>query len=159
MPDIRLKNDNYEFLYRTSVILFNKDETKVLLFNSSRRDFYMLPGGKIAQKENSLEAIKRELKEETGYINIDYSFLGISEEFANVDNKFYQQLSLIYKGILNENIEKEEFKGLEGDWCNFKWVDIDKIDDYKISPKNIKNYIKNPNKIYHNIENLDNEKA
>ena len=117
----------------------------------------MLPGGKIAQKENSLEAIKRELKEETGYIDIDYSFLGVSEEFANDDNTFYQQLSLIYKGILNENIEKEEFKGLEGDWCNFKWVDVDKIDDYKISPKNIKNYIKNPNKIYHNIENLDNE--
>ena len=47
-------------------IIYNKDKSKILLFNSEGRDFYMLPGGKIQELETSQEAIKREIKEETG---------------------------------------------------------------------------------------------
>ncbi len=154
MADIKYIEKDYQFLYRTSAVIFNNDRTKVLLFNVEGRSFYMLPGGKVNQKEESIDAIKREIKEELGYENIEFSFLAISEEFV-IDKGFYnQQINLVYQGMLNEPIEKFKFKGLEGDWINFEWIDISNIDNYEIYPNGIKEAIKNTNKIYHYIENL-----
>lgn len=114
----------------------------------------MIPGGKVNQKEESIEAIKRKIKEELGYTNIDFSFLAISEEFV-FDKGFYnQQINLIYKGILKNDIKETKFKGLEGDWINFEWIDISNIDNYEIYPNQIKEAIKISNKIYHYVENL-----
>ena len=152
--DIKYINNDFQFLYRVSCVLFNKDKTKVLLFKCEGRDFYMLPRGKIAQKEESLQAIKREIEEELGYKNIKYSFLAISEEFAEAKGYYNQQINLIYQGIFEGNINNTNFKGLEGDWINFEWIDVAKIDNYKIVPKQIKEAIINPNKIYHFVENL-----
>ena len=45
--DVRYTNDNYQFLLRVSTLIFNEDESKVLLFNVTGRSFYMLPGGKL----------------------------------------------------------------------------------------------------------------
>ena len=152
--DIKYVEKDYQFLYRTSAVIFNDDKTKVLLFNVEGRKIYMLPGGKVNQKEESIDAIKREVKEELGYEKIDFSFLAVSEEFV-VDKGFYnQQINLIYQGILNDRIKELKFKGLEGDWINFEWVDISNIDNYEIYPKAIKEAIKSPNKIYHYTENL-----
>jgi len=78
--DITYKNNNFQFLLRTSAVILNKNKNKVLLFNVEGRDFYLLPGGKISEKETSIEAIKREIKEELGYENLDLSLLAISEE-------------------------------------------------------------------------------
>ena len=152
--DIRYTYNDFQFLCRVSSVIFNRDKSKILLFNVEGRKIYMLPGGKINQKEESVDAIKREIKEELGYEDIDYSFLAISEEFV-VDKGFYnQQINLIYQGIYNGDIDEIKFKGLEGDWINFEWVDINNIDNYEIYPKGIKNAIKKPDEIYHFVENL-----
>lgn len=114
----------------------------------------MISGGKVNKKEESINAIKREIKEELCYTNMDFSFLAISEEFV-FDKGFYnQQINLIYKGILKDEIKEPKFKGLEGNWINFEWIDIANIDNYEIYPNQIKEAIKNPNKIYHYVENL-----
>ena len=60
--DIRYTNDDFQFLLRVSTLIFNKNESKVLLFNVGGRKFYMLPGGKINELEESIDAIKREVK-------------------------------------------------------------------------------------------------
>ncbi len=152
--DIKFINNDFQFLYRVSCVIFNKDKTKVLLFNCEGRDFYLLPGGKVSEKEESLPALKREIKEELGYDDLDYSFLAVSEEFV-VDKGYYnQQINLIYQGIFNGDIDNIRFKGLEGDWINFEWIDVDKISDCNIFPSKVKEAIINPNQIYHFIENL-----
>lgn len=152
--DINYGNQDYQFLCRTSAVIFNSDMTKVLLFNVEGRKFYLLPGGKMAQREESIDAIKREVKEELGYENIDFSFLAVSEQFVVDKGKFNQQINLIYKGVFKEEIKKLEFKGLEGDWINFCWVPVSDIDNYEVYPKMIKEAIKNPDKIYHYVDNL-----
>lgn len=152
--DIRYINNDFQFLLRVSTLIFNKDETKVLLFNVEGREFYMLPGGKINELEESIDAVKREVKEELGWNNISYKFLGISEEFVTDKGYNNHQINLIYKGIYNENIIEESFKGLEGDWINFKWIDVKDIDNYEIYPKIVKNMILDTNEIYHSIDNL-----
>lgn len=112
--DVRYAKDNYQFFLRVSCLIFNKDESKVCLFNVEGRDFFMLPGGKIGELEESIDAIKREIKEELGWDNLEYSFLGISEEFVNDKGYNNHQINLIYKGIYDDEIIENEFKGLEG---------------------------------------------
>lgn len=152
--DVRYVDGDFQFLYRVSCLIFNKDKTKVLLFNCEGRKIYLLPGGKVSQKEKSLEALKREIKEELGYDNIEYKFLGVSEEFVKDKGFYNQQIDLIYQGIYKDDILENNFKGLEGDWINFEWIDINKLDNYDIHPQSIKQAIKNPDKIYHFVDDL-----
>ena len=114
----------------------------------------MLPGGKISELEESVDAAKREVKEELGWENLEYKFLGISEEFVTDKGYNNQQINLIYKGIYNNDIDEIDFKGLEGNWINFKWIDIKDINDYKIYPNMVKEMAKDSNKIYHSVDNL-----
>ena len=143
------------FCYFRSKIITTKNRSNIII-NRENSLFVIniTTFGKVNQKEESIDAVKREIKEELGYENIEFSFLAISEEFV-IDKGFYnQQINLVYQGMLNEPIEKFKFKGLEGDWINFEWIDISNIDNYEIYPNGIKEAIKNTNKIYHYIENL-----
>ena len=78
--DIKYKNNKFQFIYRTSAIIYNSDKSKILLFYGDDRDYYMLPGGKVQELEQSENAIKREIKEELGYDNLEYNLIGVSEE-------------------------------------------------------------------------------
>lgn len=80
--DIKYVNNDFQFIYRMSSIIYNNDKTKILLFYGDDRDFYMLPGGKVHELEDSLSAIRREIEEELGYNNLNFKLISISEEFA-----------------------------------------------------------------------------
>lgn len=153
--DIKIINDKERFLYRVSIVIYNKELNKVLLFNVENRDYYLLTGGKVKFGETTEEAIKREVKEELGYEINNLSLIAVSEEFA--DNKGYHnhQLNLIYQGVYEGAIKKDSFHGLDGDWANYKWVDLNEIDKYHIFPNGIKKAIKENNKIYHFIAKKD----
>lgn len=151
--DIKFKNGNYQFLLRSSAIIFNKDKTKILLFKGENREFYMLPGGKVMQNETSEDAIIREIKEEIGFNNIKFKLSAIGEEFI-VDRGYNnQQIEFIYNGIYNDVIKEIKFKGLESNWLNFEWIDINNINSYNIQPTYIKNIIMEPQKLHHFIDN------
>ena len=107
--DITYKKGDYQFILRTSIIIFNKDMNKILLFQVKDKNFYMLIGGKINELETSIDAIKREIKEE---INIDVSnleFICLSEEFVNAKGFNNHQINVIYKGIYNNEIRENKF--------------------------------------------------
>ena len=152
--DIRYTNNDFQFLLRVSVLIFNKTLDKVLLFNVEGRRFYMLTGGKVSEYEESLDAVKRELEEELGWKDLELSFLAVDEELVNDKGYNNQQINLIYKGIYKEEIKEEEFKGLEGNWINFKWIPINELDKYEIYPKEVKEMALNSDKIYHFVNNL-----
>lgn len=156
--DIRYINNNFQFLYRASSVILNRDKTKILLFNVIGKNIYLLPGGKVHEKETSLEAIKREINEELGYTNLDFTFLALSEEF--IKNKTNNhQINIIYRTIIPSPIQKETFNGKEGDWCTFKWVDIKDLNNYNLYPQDIKKILSNLtnlNKVYHFISKPNN---
>lgn len=152
--NLDFKREDFRFNARTSAVIYNKDLTKVLLFNVEGRDFYMLPGGRINELEESNAAIKREIKEEIGFDNIEYSFIALSEEFVNDKGFNNHQINIIYKGIYNGEINENKFKGLEGDWINFEWVLISDLDNYKIIPSDIINLIKGDNSSNHFVNNF-----
>lgn len=143
MKDIRYKENNYQFHYRTSAIIYNKDKTKILLFKSSNRDFYMLPGGKVNELESSEDALKREVQEETGLEISIIDFKCFSECVVTDKEMTYQQVEAIYEASYNDKINNDEFNGLEGNWILFKWFNINDLDNVLIEPKEIKDILKN----------------
>lgn len=155
IKDIKYNDDKFFFLYRVSAVIFNKEKTKILLFYGNDMDYYMLPGGKVRQMEKSQEAIKRESSEEIGFNNLNFELLGISEEIINEKEQNIHQITLTYKCIYEGDILQDTFKSIETDWINFKWVNIEELDKYKIHPSNIKSMIKNNNSISHLIEIID----
>ena len=152
MRDIKYDRDNFSFAYRASAIIYNKDKTKILLFYGNDMDYYMLPGGKVHQLEKSEDAIKREIIEELGFNNLKFDLVGISEEIVKDKKNDIHQITLTYKCIYKDEISKEQFKSIESDWINFKWVDINELDNYKIHPSNVKELIKNSDSINHLVE-------
>ena len=152
--NVDFKRNDFRFNARASAVIYNKDLSKVLLFIIEGKDFYMLSGGRIEELEESINTIKREIKEELGWDNIVFKFLALSEEFINDIGYNNHQLNIIYKGIYNEEIKDTKFKGLEGDWLTFEWVDVKNIDTYNIFPNDIKNIIKKENASKHIVTNL-----
>ena len=74
--------DNYRFNARASAIILNEKQDKILLFKvEDGRDYFLLPSGRIELYEDSLTAIKREVKEELGY-EIDFTLCSIQENFV-----------------------------------------------------------------------------
>ena len=145
-------DDEYRFNARSCAIIYNKDKTKVLLFKADEaRNFYMLPGGRIQHFEDSKTAIIREMQEELGW-NLNYDFCAIQENFLEVKSQKITQYSFCYKAIYSEEITKETFACLDNDYQHFYWVDIDKLDNYKILPNSNKDLILENTNLFHIIE-------
>jgi len=149
--NIDFKKDKFRFTTRASAIIYNKDKTKILLFKvEDGRDFFMLPGGRIEFDEDSLSAVKREIKEEIGF-DIDFEFCSIRENFAIKDEFKVTQYDFCYKGIYKENIKKEKFICNDNDYQTFYWVNVSEINNYKLFPKSTYKLIKS-DKVEHFIE-------
>lgn len=157
MEDIKYQNNSFKFAYRVSAIIYNFDKTKILLFTGNDSGYYMLPGGKVKELEESIEAIKREILEETGFENLEFELTGISEEIIKNDKDNIQQITFTYATTYSKKIDNEEFKSIESDWINFKWVKIADLSKYKIHPNCVVNMLDGDNikKITHIVENKD----
>lgn len=141
MNDIKYDKDNFTFAYRVSAIIYNSDKTKILLFRGNDSNFYMLPGGKVHELEKSEDAIKREIKEEIGFEDLEFEMAGVSEEI--VKEKNIHQITFTYKTTYKNEIKEEKFKSIETNWINFEWVDINELEKNEIHPSNIIKFIEN----------------
>lgn len=143
--------DNTRFNARSSAIIYNKDKTKVLLFKIVDRDYFMLPGGRIEIYEDSLNAIKREVLEETGF-DLEFELCSIQENFLEKDNKKIMQYCFCYKAIYNEDITQEKFICKDNKGQMFYWVNINDLQNYKLLPNSTYELINNSENIKHIIE-------
>lgn len=151
--NITLIENNNKFIYRVSAILLNNDLRKILLVKEKDSDLYLLPGGEVKMLEASNKAIEEKIKEETGFDNIYFRPLGISEEFVKANGYNNHCLNVIYKGTYTKNIQENEFLGLNKE-RSYEWVEISNLDNYNVFPENTKKMVKKLNINYHNIENL-----
>ena len=94
--------------------------------------------------------IKREVKEELGF-DIDFDFCSIQENFLEKNNKKITQYCFCYKGSFDGEIKNNSFACLDNPNQYFCWIDLEKIDDYKIFPKSTYQLI-NSTGIKHIIE-------
>lgn len=119
--------------------------------------FYLLPGGGQEPSENLHEALKRECMEEiSARIEIKdilfvRDYIGKNHEFAEWDADMHQVEYMFECSILNE----EELKNgsiPDGAQVGFEWLDINILNNYRIYPSLLKEYLgekgKTVDKIY-----------
>ena len=134
--DICFKGDNYTFNFRVAALI--KNGNKILVEKNNAVDYYGLVGGRCKLGEDSIEALKREIKEETGE---DVSFIrsvGMLENFfiSRYTNSPYHEILIIHElEFINKEIyQQTEIINLEEKYnAKFYWREISSLE--KCKPK------------------------
>lgn len=92
--------ENYRQRFGARGIVIREDG-KIAVFNKSLKNEYKLPGGGIDEGEETSEAFKREVFEETGCKIEIIDFLGTIEEIKTQDS--FKQRSYVYVGKVIKN--------------------------------------------------------
>jgi len=141
------KADNKIYNLRSSGVLILND--KILIQRGVEDTEYALPGGQLKFGETGAETVIREFKEEMGVNVFVDKFLWIEEAFWKWNNSdchticFYYLLKMenpdeiLSKGSIFKSEETDESRLI------FKWIDLEKIDNYKIYPIFLKDEIYN----------------
>lgn len=144
---IKMKTDNLNFKFRVSGIVIK--ENKVLFVDMDNSGFLCLPGGYVELGETTEKACLRELNEEVGGKFKVEKYCGVIENFfKNKFNKYMHEISFYYMLTAIDDLDTKDFIIMENDKGNtvkldFKWIEIDKIDDYDIRPSFLKTILKN----------------
>lgn len=111
------KTENVEL----TVLCLIQDGSRVLLQNRVKEDWkgYTLPGGHVEPGESFVDAVKREMKEETGLDIINPKLVGIKQ--FPIQNGRY--IVLLFKA--------EEFTGsiISSDEGTVEWIETDKLSE------------------------------
>lgn len=152
---------------RTGVYgLIYSEEKGYLLQFFRARNYYWLPGGGIESGESEIECLTRELREETGYIDIEITSK-IGEPFYDYvakDGNTGRNKSVVYSVKLNSETreeitltEGEKNDGLELVWVKFNELH-ETLDNGEVSRSNFLQYIfdKQPDTIFTDVGALVN---
>lgn len=138
--DICINNENAKFNFRVAAIFRYKN--KVLIQKSEKDNFYGLIGGRVKLDEKTIEALKREIKEEVDFDvkEENCKLLRVCENFFSYNFKKFHELLFIYCVEIEdeENIEKQDFVCFDKTTTKMCWFKQEKIQDIDIRPKEIK---------------------
>ena len=107
-----------------TVLCLIQDGEKILLQNRVKKDWkgYTLPGGHVEARESFVDAVKREMKEETGLNIQNPKLVGIKQfPFKNEEGVDCRYIVLLFKA--------EEFKGevVSSSEGEMTWVRYDQL--------------------------------
>ena len=115
-----------------TVLCLIQDGKKILLQNRVKKDWkgYTLPGGHVEAGESFVDAVKREMKEETGLNIQNPKLVGIKQfPFKNEDNVNCRYIVLLFK---TEEFSGEVVSSSEGEmtWVRYDQLSsLDTVDD------------------------------
>lgn len=142
--DLTLDVEDYKLNIRAGGVIIHNN--KVLAHRNINKDHYCLPGGRIEIGESSEQTIKREMQEELGR-NIEINgYIATIENFFEMEKKKYHEIYFLHR----IEFEKEEDKkidytmhNVEGkEYLQYEWLDLEKIEEYNILPKCLKEVLK-----------------
>lgn len=153
MNDLSIIIDGVKFNFRVGLLV--KMKKQVLVECNQDYDFVVLPGGRVKTLESSEDALIREINEEMKIDLTKYNleFIGIDENFFELDNIKYHELYFIYKIEIDENNEdfKDGMINYDSKVNYYKWVDILDLKEVNLFPKSLINII-DSNGIHHSIQ-------
>lgn len=153
MSDLSIIIDGVKFNFRVGLLV--KMKKQVLVECNQDYDFVVLPGGRVKTLESSEDALIREINEEMKIDLTKYNleFIGIDENFFELDNIKYHELYFIYKIEIDENNEdfKDGMINYDSKVNYYNWVDILDLKEVNLFPKSLINII-DSNGIHHSIQ-------
>ena len=107
-----------------TVLCLIQDGKRILLQNRVKEDWkgYTFPGGHVESGESFVDAVKREMKEETGLDIINPGLVGIKQ--FPIENGRY--IVLLFKAV--------EFSGnvVSSDEGEMEWIDMEKLSEVNV---------------------------
>lgn len=142
--DITIDVDDYKLNVRAAGIMIHNG--KVLVHRKVNSDYYALIGGRVEIGESSEDTIKREIKEELGKDIKITEYISTIENFFEIKCSKYHEIMFVY-GIefINEEDKKIDYvmKNIEGkDYLQYEWIELDRIEEYTLLPKVLKEVLK-----------------
>jgi len=133
--DIHFELENSVFNYRVASIIRNND--KILVSKNSDKAYLSLIGGRAKIGESSIEAILREVYEETSFKAKHIKSLGMIENFyiSRYSDKPYHEILIIHELEFNDKsiYEQKEITNLE-DGGTFIWKSIKELKEENFKP-------------------------
>ena len=142
--DITIDVDDYKLNVRAAGVMIHNG--KVLVHKNVNSDYYALIGGRVEIGESSEDTIKREIKEELGKDIKITEYISTIENFFEIKGSKYHEIMFVY-GIefINEEDKKIDYvmKNIEGkDYLQYEWIELDRIEEYTLLPKVLKELLK-----------------
>ena len=136
MKDLSVMIDNVKFNYRAGLLI--EKGNKVLVECNPAIDFVTLPGGRVQTLESSMDALKREIKEEMN-IELDSERIkmrALIENFFEMDEKKYHELYFLYKlKVTSKDTEfKKDMKNIDSKASYYKWVEKEDLEKENLLP-------------------------
>lgn len=154
--DITIDVEDYRLNVRTACII--KHNNKILVHKNEDKDHFCLIGGRVELGENSADTIKREVKEEIGKDIEIKKYIATVENFFKYEGLKYHEYMFIYEVEFIDEKDKyieETLENIEGkENLKYYWLELDKINNYEIKPKIIKDILKQGEYPIHKI-NID----
>lgn len=153
MSDLSIIIDGIKFNVRVGLLI--KRRSDILIECNSDYDFVVLPGGRVKTLESSKDALIREINEEMkiDLTNYNLEFIGIDENFFELDNIKYHELYFIYKIEIDENNDdfKDGMINCDSKVNYYKWINILDLKEVNLLPKSLISII-DSNGIHHSIQ-------
>lgn len=141
--DITIDIENYRLNMRATGLIIHKN--KLLVHRDTREKYVTLIGGRVALGENSVDTIKREIEEELGKTTEIIQYIGTIENFFEANERKYHEIILIHQvEFTNDEDKKIEhtLHNKEGkEYLQYEWIDLEKIEEYEIRPRCLKNIL------------------
>ena len=139
LDNINFECGSHRFNLRAAVVI--ECDNKILLETMGK--FWNMIGGRVHLGESTLDAAKRELKEELNLEAENLQLINVSESFFNWLGKQQQELLFVYRTTLStdDDLTKiKELKSLDDDKI-FKWFKKEEIINLDCRPALIKELI------------------
>ena len=153
--DLTLDVGEYKLNIRAAVVIIHNG--KILVHRNINSNHYALIGGRIEIGESSDETVKREIMEELGKKVEVTGYVATIENFFKMKGSKYHEIMFVHKiEFTNEDDKKIEYtmKNIEGkDYLQYEWIEINKIDEYPLLPRAVKEVLKENIFPIHKINN------
>jgi ADP-ribose pyrophosphatase YjhB (NUDIX family) len=138
MKSISITDSDNRFTYRVVSVII--DDGYILLQTAEMDDFWALPGGRCELSESSIDALKREMKEELETEVKIERLIWIVENFFNYQDKHCQEMGLYFLTTLPENSHLHEkdktYQAKENDYeLIMRWFKLDELNDIILYPE------------------------
>ncbi len=153
--DLTIDVEDYKLNIRASAIIIHNG--KFLVHRNVNSDHYALIGGRVQIGEDSATTVKREIMEEMGKEIELIGYVSTIENFFELNNQKYHEIMFVHLAEFKDEEDKKieyTIKNIEGrDYLQYEWIEISKIDEYNVVPKEIKGVLKEMNFPIHKINN------
>ena len=154
--DLTIKVEDYKLNIRSGGVIIHNN--KLLTHKDKKLNFYALLGGRVTIGEDSKNTLIREMKEELNKDIEITGYIGTVENFFEHEGEKYHEICIIHKAEFIDEKDKsleetiQNFEGKED--LEYEWVDLEKIDEYDIRPKILKNVLKEKIFPFHKVEKV-----